>query len=46
MSCLRISIGALDLSSATFSYDDLPAGEIDPGLDRFELEAGPLLARK
>jgi glucosylceramidase len=40
MSCLRISIGASDLSSATFSYDDLPAGEIDPGLDRFDLEAG------
>jgi glucosylceramidase len=40
MSCLRISIGASDLSSAAFSYDDLPAGETDPGLERFDLEAG------
>jgi glucosylceramidase len=37
---LRISIGASDLSSATFSYDDLPAKETDPGLHRFNLGAG------
>jgi glucosylceramidase len=37
---LRISIGGSDLSSATFSYDDLPAGEADPGLHRFDLETG------
>jgi glucosylceramidase len=37
---LRISIGASDLSSASFTYDDLPAGQTDPGLERFGLAAG------
>jgi glucosylceramidase len=32
MSCLPISIGASDLSSATFSYDDLPRGRSIPAL--------------
>ena len=40
ISYLRISIGASDLSSSTFSYDDVPVEEADPGLDRFNLEAG------
>jgi glucosylceramidase len=39
---LRVSIGASDLSSKTFSYDDLPTGETDPNLLRFELEAGDI----
>jgi hypothetical protein len=37
---LRISIGASDLSSKAFSYDDVSEGEADPGLERFNLEAG------
>lgn len=37
ISYLRISIGASDLSSAVFSYDDLLAGETDPALSRFSL---------
>jgi glucosylceramidase len=37
---LRISIGASDLSSKPFSYDDVSEGEADTGLDRFNLEAG------
>src|SRR5438067_9093528 len=30
VSYLRISIGASDLSSTTFTYDDVPDGETDP----------------
>lgn len=38
ISYLRISLGASDLSSEVFSYDDLPAGqENDPDLKRFSL---------
>jgi len=36
-SYLRISIGASDLDDHVFSYDDLPAGETDPGLRKFSL---------
>lgn len=34
---LRLSIGASDLSSAVFSYNDLPAGQTDPDMTRFDL---------
>ncbi|MAZ27293.1 MAG: glucosylceramidase [Cytophagaceae bacterium] len=37
ISYLRLSIGASDLDEAPFSYDDMPAGEIDPGLEHFSL---------
>ncbi|RSK45044.1 glycoside hydrolase family 30 protein [Hymenobacter rigui] len=36
-SYLRLSIGASDLDASVFSYDDLPAGQIDPTLARFSL---------
>jgi glucosylceramidase len=36
-SYLRVSIGASDLDDHVFSYDDLPAGETDPGLKKFSL---------
>ncbi|WP_202801584.1 glycoside hydrolase family 30 protein [Magnetospirillum molischianum] len=39
-SCLRLTIGASDLSPYAFSYDDLPADSRDPNLDRFDLFAG------
>ena len=39
LSYLRISIGASDLDSIVFSYDDLPAGETDESLSRFSLSA-------
>lgn len=35
---LRISIGASDLDSSTFSYNDLPEGETDEDLSEFSLE--------
>lgn len=35
---LRVSIGASDLSDRVFSYNDLPEGETDPGMERFSLE--------
>lgn len=38
ISYLRISIGASDLSDHVFSYDDLPAGQTDPGMNHFSLE--------
>ena len=38
ISYLRISIGASDLDAAVFSYDDLPAGESDPKLEKFSLD--------
>ena len=38
VSYLRISIGASDLSSEVFTYDDLPLGETDPKLLRFSLQ--------
>ena len=34
---LRISIGASDLSSAVYTYDDMPAGQTDPTLANFNL---------
>jgi glucosylceramidase len=37
VSYIRISIGASDLSDRVFSYDDLPDGETDPGMQRFSL---------
>jgi len=39
-SCLRLTIGASDLSPYAFSYHDLPEGIEDPDLDRFDLFAG------
>lgn len=38
VSYLRISIGASDLSSFVYSYDDVPAGETDVNLDSFSLD--------
>jgi glucosylceramidase len=37
ISYLRISIGASDLDEYVFSYDDLPKGETDPKLKKFNL---------
>ncbi|MDB5250885.1 MAG: glucosylceramidase [Flaviaesturariibacter sp.] len=37
VSYLRISIGASDLSSSVYSYDDMPAGQTDPTLQHFSL---------
>jgi len=37
ISYIRISIGASDLSSTVFSYDDMPAGQTDVNLDHFSL---------
>ncbi len=37
VSYLRVSIGASDLNDHVFSYDDVPAGESDPGLAHFDL---------
>ena len=37
ISYLRVSIGASDLSSEVFSYNDLPAGQTDPSLLQFSL---------
>lgn len=37
VSYLRISIGASDLNSEVFSYDDVPAGQTDPTLSKFSL---------
>ncbi|CAK0745101.1 glucosylceramidase [Gammaproteobacteria bacterium] len=42
VSYLRVSIGASDLSATTFSYDDMPIGQTDPGLIHFDLNAGDL----
>jgi glucosylceramidase len=38
VSYLRISIGASDLSSSVYTYDDLPAGDTDVDLDNFSLD--------
>ncbi|MDT4291797.1 glycoside hydrolase family 30 beta sandwich domain-containing protein [Methylomonas sp. MO1] len=40
VSCLRLSIGASDLSERCFSYDDMPDGQTDLELARFDLNAG------
>jgi len=37
VSCIRLTIGASDLNSFVFSYDDLPQGESDFELKRFSL---------
>lgn len=37
ISYLRISIGASDLDEGVFSYAEVPAGQTDPGLDKFSL---------
>jgi glucosylceramidase len=37
VSYLRISIGASDLDSAPFSYNDLPSGQTDLNLEKFSL---------
>ncbi len=37
VSYLRVSIGASDLNSRVFSYDDLPPGETDLELNKFDL---------
>jgi len=37
ISYLRLSIGASDLNSAPFSYDDMPAGQTDISLANFSL---------
>lgn len=37
VSYLRISIGASDLNSSVFSYDDVPAGSTDVSLSNFSL---------
>ncbi|EPY01497.1 glycoside hydrolase family 30 protein [Magnetospirillum fulvum] len=40
ISCLRLTMGASDLSPCAFSYDDLPEGSRDPNLEQFDLFAG------
>lgn len=37
VSYLRLSIGASDLNDHVFSYDDLPAGQTDVKLEKFDL---------
>ena len=37
MAYLRVSIGASDLNDKIFSYNDLPAGQTDPEMKRFDL---------
>ncbi len=37
ISYLRISIGASDLSSSVFTYDDIPAGQTDTALQYFSI---------
>lgn len=37
ISYLRLSIGASDLNSSVFSYDDMPAGQTDTALNNFSL---------
>ena len=39
VSYLRLSIGASDLSAAPFTYDEMPAGQSDPTLARFTIDA-------
>ncbi len=39
ISYLRISIGASDLNSSVFSYDDMPSGQTDTTLSKFSLGA-------
>ena len=39
VSYIRLSIGASDMNDHVFSYDDLPAGETDPAMAHFSLDA-------
>ncbi len=39
ISYLRISIGASDLSATVYTYNDMPAGQTDPALANFSLDA-------
>ncbi len=39
VSYLRVSIGSSDMNDHVYSYDDMPAGETDPHLDKFSLAA-------
>lgn len=38
LSYLRISIGASDLDAGVFSYNDLPTGQTDAGLQQFSIQ--------
>ncbi len=38
ISYLRISVGASDLDPEPFSYNDLPAGQTDPDMEKFSIE--------
>ncbi|WP_225616173.1 glycoside hydrolase family 30 protein [Methylomonas albis] len=42
VSCLRLSIGASDLSERCFTYDDMPDGQTDLELAHFDMHAGDL----
>jgi len=37
VSYLRLTIGASDLNSVVYEYDDLPPGQTDPDLKKFDL---------
>ena len=37
VSFIRISVGASDLDELLFSYNDLPAGQTDPNIEKFDL---------
>ncbi|HEV3251489.1 MAG TPA: glycoside hydrolase family 30 beta sandwich domain-containing protein [Puia sp.] len=37
VSYLRLSIGSSDLNASVFSYDDMPAGQTDTGLNQFSI---------
>lgn len=37
VSYLRVSIGSSDMNEHVYSYDDMPAGETDPKLEKFSL---------
>jgi len=37
VSYIRVTIGASDMNDHVFSYDDIPAGQADPGLANFSL---------
>lgn len=39
VSYLRVSIGSSDMNDHVYSYDDMPAGETDPKLEKFSLAA-------
>lgn len=37
MSYIRVSIGASDMNDHVYTYDDLPAGDVDPEMSHFSL---------